>query len=246
MTFTGIGGGQEWVDTKNQFLQSLGAFSLEYWVKPANRVADPGSFGTRIGLVGQNDAIEYGFIDANTIQIWTPNGGSLNTTYTFPDNEWHHVATIADGTNLRTYYDGALAGTGGSATANYGTTIYNVHIGGAGVFDVSGNYFTGQMDEVAIFNKAIPAARVAAHYAAGKLGGVLEPSGTVNVPGGGAGIKLSAARSGNTLTISWTPSGGTLQNTPSLGTPAWTDVGTANPASITLGTGTSYYRVRSP
>ncbi|PYI86699.1 MAG: hypothetical protein DME26_08575, partial [Verrucomicrobia bacterium] len=123
MTFTGSGGGQEWVDTKNQFLQSLGAFSLEYWVKPANRVADPGSFGTRIGLVGQNDAIEYGFIDANTIQIWTPNGGSLNTTYTFPDNEWHHVATIADGTNLRTYYDGALAGTGGSATANYGTTI---------------------------------------------------------------------------------------------------------------------------
>src|SRR5262249_41651983 len=83
----------DWVDTKNKFLDHLGAFPLEYWVKPDGR----SDFPNRIGIVGQNDAIEYGFIDPNTIQIWTPNGGSLNTAYSFPDGEWHHIATIASG-----------------------------------------------------------------------------------------------------------------------------------------------------
>src|SRR5205814_1186185 len=118
---------------------------------PKNRVTDPGTFGTRIGIVGQNDAVEYGFIDANTIQIWTPNGGSLNTTYSFPDGEWHHVATIADGQSIKTYYDGVLAGSGGSAATDYGNSTYNVHIGGGGVYDAAGNWFTGNIDEVAIF-----------------------------------------------------------------------------------------------
>jgi hypothetical protein len=59
------------------------------------------------------------------------------------------------------------------------------------------------------------------------------------------GIVLTFTRSGNNLTISWSPAGGTLESTPSLGgTPTWTAVGTANPATVTIGTGNSYLRVR--
>jgi len=105
-----------WINTQKQFLNNLTAFSLEYWVKPSNRLSDPGSFGTRIGLVGQNDAVEFGFIDNNTIQIWSSGGGSLDTDYNFSDNEWHHIATIADGRNIKNYFDGKLVGTGGTTT----------------------------------------------------------------------------------------------------------------------------------
>lgn len=147
----------DWIDTKNQYFSGLGAFTLEYWVKPDGRA----DFPNRIGVVGQNDDIEYGFINPNTIQIWTPSGGSLDTAYSFPDGEWHHIATIGDGTRLRMYYDGKLVGTGGSATSDYGPIgTYFVHIGGGGVFDVTGNYFKGQLDEVAIFDKAIAAERI--------------------------------------------------------------------------------------
>src|SRR5437867_1196724 len=222
----------DWVDTQNQFLQDRAAFTLEYWVAPSNRVSAPATFGTRIGIVGQNDAIEYGFIDQNTIQIWTPNGGFLNTTYSFPDNEWHHVATIADGTTLRNYYDGQLQGNpSGTPTADYGASTFNVHIGGGGVFDATGNFFTGKIDEVAIFDKAIPAARVAAHYAAGKSGGVLVTSGTVTVP---TGITLSLLRSGNTLATSWAPAttGDILESTPLLPPTTWTPVGTNSPVNV--------------
>jgi len=239
----------DWVDTQNQFLQDRAAFTLEYWVAPSNRVSAPATFGTRIGIVGQNDAIQYGFIDQNTIQIWSfdppAGGGFLNTPYSFPDKEWHHVATIASGTDLRTYYDGKLVGTGGGATATYGNSTFNVHIGGGGVFDATGNFFTGQIDEVAIFDKAIPAARVAAHYAAGKSGGVLVTSGTVTVP---TGITLSLSRSGNTLATSWAPAttGDILESTPLLPATTWTPVGTNSPVNVTIGTGNLFLRVRRP
>ena len=173
---SGLFTGQEgmlWVDAQQQLLNNLGSFSLEYWVKPKNRVSDPTTFGTRIGIVGQNDAVEYGFINPTTIQIWTPGGGSLDTTYSFPDETWHHVATIADGTSIKNYFDGVFINQVTATAANYGSSTYNVHVGGGGAFDATGNHFTGEIDEVAIFNKAIPAARIAAHFKAGKEGGEL-------------------------------------------------------------------------
>lgn len=221
-----------WVDAQLQLLNNLGSFSLEYWVKPANRVGDPGTFGNRIGIVGQNDAIEYGFINPNTIQIWTPGGGSLDTTYSFPDNTWHHVATIADGKTIKNYFDGKFINQVSQSTANYGSSTYNVHVGGGGAFDASGNHFTGEVDEVAIFQKAIPADRVAAHYKAGKEGGALASDPAT----------LTVARSGSNITITW-QGGGALQSAPSVTGP-WTAVaGAASPASIPTSGAAAYYRV---
>ncbi|MBK9137555.1 MAG: Ig-like domain-containing protein [Verrucomicrobia bacterium] len=171
--------GLEWVDAQLQLLNNLGAFTLEYWVKPKNRASDPAAFGNRIGIVGQNDAVEYGFINPNTIQIWTPGGGALDTPYSFPDETWHHVATIADGTSIKNYFDGKFINQITQNTANYGSSIYSVHVGGGGAFDATGNHFTGEIDEVAIFNKAIPAARIAAHYDAGKIGGEVPVSANI-------------------------------------------------------------------
>jgi hypothetical protein len=60
---------------------------------------------------------------------------------------------------------------------------------------------------------------------------------------GGPTLKFSV--SGKDLTISWSPTGGTLQSTPAFGAGAvWTDAGTANPATVTIGTGTAFYRVK--
>ena len=221
-----------WVDAQLQLLNNLGSFSLEYWVKPSNRVADPGTFGNRIGIVGQNDAIEYGFINPNTIQIWTPGGGSLDTTYSFPDNTWHHVATIADGRSIKNYFDGKFINQVTQTSANYGSSTYNVHVGGGGAFDATGNHFTGEIDEVAIFQKAIPADRIAAHYKAGKEGGALaaEPA------------TLAVARTASGITISW-QGGGALESAPAVTGP-WTAVaGAASPYAASAAGSSAYYRV---
>jgi len=58
-------------------------------------------------------------------------------------------------------------------------------------------------------------------------------------------ISATISRSGNSVSIQWSPSGGTLETTPALGpTAKWTVVGTANPATITIGSGIAFYRIR--
>jgi hypothetical protein len=232
-------GTQDWIDARNQFLQGLPAFTLEYWVRPeGNRLGTPSGWTTRVGIVGQNDAIEYGFIDQNTIQIWTPGGGSLDTDYLYPDDEWHHVATIARGPNIQNYFDGVLVGTGGSAVAaggNYGTSTYNVHIGGGGVFDATGNYFIGRIDEVAIFDKAIPAERIAAHFAAA-LGDFILPGGDFEF--------TSITVDGNQVTFEW-EGGGTLQESSAVTGPWTTSASQDNPQTVTVdpAAGNKFYRI---
>jgi len=229
--------GMLWVDAQQQLLNNLGAFSLEYWVKPANRATDPATFGTRIGIVGQNDAIEYGFIDQNTIQIWTPGGGSLNTTYSFPDNTWHHVATIADGKSVKNYFDGKFINQVTQTTANYGSSTYNVHVGGGGAFDATGNFFTGEIDEVAIFQKAIPADRIAAHYKAGKEGG--------EGPSSAEPAIKAITRAGSNITITYDA----ILQSASAVTGPWSDVtgaptGEAQTYTTPASAAAQYYRAR--
>jgi hypothetical protein len=153
-------GTSNFADTGSPLLDSATAFTIELWVKePALQLA------TRIGFVGQNDAVEYGLINPTTVQIWTPSGGSLNTAWPFLPGSWHHVVSVGDGQSLRTYYDGELVGTGGTAiTDTYGTSSFNVNIGGGGVYDATGNFFKGQLDEVAIYTTALTEERIKAHY----------------------------------------------------------------------------------
>jgi hypothetical protein len=56
--------------------------------------------------------------------------------------------------------------------------------------------------------------------------------------------KLSASISGDSIVISWTPIGGTLQTSPSLGPgETWSTVGTANPATVVISGNAKFFRI---
>jgi hypothetical protein len=56
--------------------------------------------------------------------------------------------------------------------------------------------------------------------------------------------KLSVSISGESIVISWTATGGTLQSSPSLGAgETWSTVGTANPATVTNSGNAMFFRV---
>jgi hypothetical protein len=131
------------------FFNNLSGFTVAGWVNPA---ATPGS---RIGLFGQNDCVEFGFINGFTIELWTPGGGSMQVNYPHPINTWHHVAAVANGSNLRVFIDGVQAGSGGTVTASYGSSSSGFNIGGGGVQDATGNFFNGRLDEVVAYHRAL-------------------------------------------------------------------------------------------
>ena len=142
-------GRNDYVSAQKSLLSDLEQFTIACWIKADTTSAD------RSGLVGQNDCVEYGFASPNTLQIWTPGGGSLNYTWPYDDTDWHHIAAVGDGASLTLYLDGRSVATGGSATNNYGASDFPLNIAGDGVFDAIGNAFFGQLDEVRVYNQAL-------------------------------------------------------------------------------------------
>ncbi len=151
--------------TRKSFLSNLSEFTLAGWVSAAN--ADE----ARIGLFGQNDCIEFG-LNNGTLNTWTAEGGSVVASWPFDDLSWHHVALIGNGASLRTYIDGLLAGSGGITTSSYGSSTFGFNIG-TGVWDATGNWFSGRIDEVRAYNRALSQEEVAS--LAGKTATFTQP-----------------------------------------------------------------------
>lgn len=157
-SFNGL---SSYADSGQSLLNNLAAFSMGGWIRPT------GTQLARTGLFGQNDCVEFGFIDATTLQVWTPTGGSLNVAYPFAANTWHHVAVVGDGNSLRLFLDGQQAGAVSGATPSYGSSGDPFRIGGGGIFDPAGNFFKGGVDEVFVHHRALGAGEVLALYQAG-------------------------------------------------------------------------------
>ncbi len=101
----------------------------------------------------------------------------LSTTKIYPGNVYHAVATY-DGTQARTYINGQLDAGPTTPTATLPTVSAGLSIG---IFTNPGRSspFTGRIDEVAVYNSALPAASIAQHYRAGSfaLSGALSVGG---------------------------------------------------------------------
>ncbi|MBI3867902.1 MAG: LamG domain-containing protein [Verrucomicrobia bacterium] len=140
-------------------------------------------------------------------------------------DSWIHLVGTYDGAQWTIYRNGVAIG------------VQEDLVGAQPVFDggwaigATGNgwadSFSGGIDEVAIYGQALTADQVAAHYAAA-VG--LAPS-------------ISIARSGKTVTITW--SGGVLQQASVLAPGAFSDVlGANSPLALDGPAGTKFYRVR--
>jgi hypothetical protein len=104
-------------------------------------------------LLGSNPAGNdpaTGVGDTATVGDMLASGTSLTA------NTWTHLAGTYDGTTIRLYVNGvqvtSMAHTGAIATAGNPLTI--------GGNTVDGNYFTGVIDEVRVYNKALTAAQI--------------------------------------------------------------------------------------
>jgi hypothetical protein len=152
-TVTGLVGAQN----------NLAQFTLLGWFNT------PGVEPVRTGLFGQNDTLEYGFhaVDASgqaQFGIFTGAGGSVFMAQSnITVGQWYMSAAVGNGTNVSVFLFTTNGGggfqvaqaIGGTPTTNYGSSAFGFNIGGDGVLDPTGNFFTGSIDEVAIFHRAL-------------------------------------------------------------------------------------------
>ncbi|WP_346190125.1 cadherin domain-containing protein, partial [Rubritalea halochordaticola] len=143
-SFDGV---NDYITTDPGLLNNLGAFTMSGWYRSGL------TNGSRIGLWGQNDVIEFG-INGNSLRVWTAGGGSASASIPTA-NQWHHVVVVGDGSSLKIYIDGVLAGSGGNNATSYGSSAYSFNIGGGGIWDASGNSFIGDIKDVRVYYRAV-------------------------------------------------------------------------------------------
>ena len=137
--------------------------TLEAWIKP-NLLPAAGNFTSIVSkaesysLQFNGPRLEFTVIQNGTRKRLQAPAGSIATGQTY------HVVGTFDGTTQRLYLNGAQVASvalSGSATVTPSTLD-------VGSWNGSSEFFNGTIDDVSVYNKALTATRVSAHYTAGK------------------------------------------------------------------------------
>ena len=172
------------------------------------------------------------------LESYINNGNTLVGNAALPMNQWSMVALSYDGTNRRIYLNGVLDATGTAPPITGDDT-------GSAIGSVVGPNatFSGRIDEVMIYNRALATSEILDLYNA--------------VQGPASPPALLLVRSGGNVIISWPSTGTTgfnLELTPTVAAPAsWltnstivADDNTNKSVTIPATTGNKFFRLRKP
>ena len=182
-------------------------FTVEAWVKTTSaaggKIINFGNAnnGANIGSANTGSSVVYDrqiSMDKNgrlLFDVSTPTRvmRTVTSSAAYNDGKWHHVAASFGSGGMILYVDGKRVGGRTDTTSARAYSGY-WRVGG----DTGANYFSGQIDEVAVYSKVLTAAQIGAHYTAS---GQKTPAPKAAVPNpGGALAKDAFARS---QTKSW-------------------------------------------
>jgi prepilin-type N-terminal cleavage/methylation domain-containing protein len=149
--------------------QPTTAVSLAFWMKAGTT----NGIQHVIAADTNADSLTHGYgawLQNNYFEFYavTYSGGGLMISYSDTTN-WHHVVGTFDGSNVRLYLDGVLNGsTPIAGPIDYTGATYGFTLGAAQHSAHTIYYYTGSLDDVRVYNRALSAAEVAALYNATK------------------------------------------------------------------------------
>ena len=97
--------------------------------------------------------------------------GSAQWDWAGENTSWHHLVGTHDGTNARLYFDGQLVAGPVAVPFSGGASAHPLWIGTGSHTGTTDASWPGSIDEGAVYNQALSAAQIQAHYAAGISGG---------------------------------------------------------------------------
>jgi hypothetical protein len=158
LSFDGV---NDWVTIADANSLDLSSrLTLEAWIRPTS-IADWSSVILKERGTGGLAYSLYAADGANrppSAYIYRSRDVAAVGTAALPPNAWSHLAATYDGANVRLYVNGALAATT-AITGNIAATTNPLRIGGNAVW---GEFFSGLIDEVRVYNRALSLAEVQA------------------------------------------------------------------------------------
>lgn len=178
-TTTGYGGpvgqsfyfnGQNtYVDTGKNYasILSTGTTTVSLWLRKdtASAVA---LTAFQMNYTNARNAIRVEASSVIRVVVRANGGGAVTFTsnVTANNNKWNHVAVSLEGRNFNAYINGKVASS--SAVVEFPTTVSgtdkNAHIGTSYLTPTRGNFWIGAVDDVRIYDRALPENEVAQIY----------------------------------------------------------------------------------
>ncbi|MFH1724010.1 MAG: LamG domain-containing protein [Elusimicrobiota bacterium] len=143
--------------------------TMEFWAKTDNLTSTPitqpvlwwGGLSTaRLNLITFGNSGNTAFSTAIFFGFYRD---VLGETALLPD-EWTHVAVTYDGTHIRIYINGV---SGAASPQALNTTASRMTMG---YYPGWPSYYIGEVDEIAIYDRALTAAEIQGHYQSGLMG----------------------------------------------------------------------------
>lgn len=189
--FSGLFNGasdEVWVTAPDDFDFATGSFSIEFWVNTVNDV-NPANAYVVVGRDDPATGVSWWIGASNTtgraaFYLKDSDGvepyqaapldsevGDVAGAAKITDGTWHYVVAVKDGDSgtLEVYVDSVLQESRAIAYTGDFASVEDVSIGyweGAG----GGFTFNGRIDELAIYDRALPQDEIDDHFAAGTAG----------------------------------------------------------------------------
>ena len=162
---------------------AISTFTISCWAKgtmAGSRVlvsdlgSDGSNKGSRLGLMFDEKTIYVNMGDGTNF-YYAIRAQTYDATSTLFDGDWHHVVVTIDTEIQKFYIDGALVHTHDTTDAGTRTGGTSAVLGTAGTYPLTigrwgeyhGGYWSGGIDEVAIWESVLSAAQVLAIYNGG-------------------------------------------------------------------------------
>ncbi len=201
----GFNGSNSRVSTANTTAKAgPNTYSVELWFRTSSTRG-----GKMIGFgnsrTGNSSNYDRHLYLTNSGQVVYGNyAGSVQTITspgTYRNDAWHYVVGTTGSNGMRLYVDGVLVGTNATKTAQQFNGYWKV--GGDQLNSWPGshtsNFFSGSLDEVAVYEKALSPARVFEHYKQGR--GTVTDNQAPTAPTG-----LAATANSSKVSLSWNAS----------------------------------------
>jgi hypothetical protein len=166
--------GSNYQDTASSSSLQLNQFSVAAWFKTSTNFGSDAYIVNKGGVgsdsAGQN--LNYGIWMTSTEQIKagfeTSSGADqfVTSVNTYSDGQWHYVVVTNDGSTLKLYVDGVQVATKSTSSAtpeSVGTKP--VRVGANSRVTPPGNFFTGEVDEVRVWNDDLTSQQVSDAFA---------------------------------------------------------------------------------
>jgi hypothetical protein len=166
-----------------------GSFSVEAWIKTTANGGQAVASKINSGGAGWVVQVSQDAGAVGALKARLSNGSTALIGYSdavVSDGRWHQIVVVFDrSAGIQFYVDGAASGLK-AGTVSGSVSVTNALLVG----NATGGYpfYNGDVDEAAVYNTALSAIRVQAHYANSSVGDVTAPAPTLTLPGNGATV----------------------------------------------------------